>query len=151
VSQPFSVPHLNSRLGDSILLLQHPETNPSVKDLEGHNAFDLYNLTLDRTLTSSLDDGLHLYTWGPHGPLDKVPHVSSGNPEAGIATDGENIPIPKLLFIPSKEKVKSKDEISEKKLGVDARFLSVSLKSVAMTRTQICKVEITLVAMNSQG
>jgi hypothetical protein len=152
VCQLFNVSHLNLCLGDSVLLLQHPEINASLKDLEGYNPFDLYSLTLDRTIISSLEDGpLHLYTWRPHVSLDKVARVSSRNPEASIVKDNENVTIPKPFFIPSKEKVKTKDEISQKKLDIDARFLSVSLKCVAMTRSQICKAEIIFVAMNAQG
>ncbi|KAF9264186.1 hypothetical protein L218DRAFT_926482 [Marasmius fiardii PR-910] len=52
-----------------LLLLQHPTTDPSIKDLEGFTAIDLYNSTVEGTKPdpSSLSfngEGGELFTWG---------------------------------------------------------------------------------------
>ncbi|ESK92025.1 btb domain and ankyrin repeat protein [Moniliophthora roreri MCA 2997] len=57
-------------LGVVLLLLQHPTTDPTIKDLEGFTAFDLYNSTVEGTkpnpniLTSKGEGGGELFTWG---------------------------------------------------------------------------------------
>ena len=61
----------------SLLLLQHPSTDTTLKDLEGYTAFDLYNSTVEGTkpelflspATSTLSPvqsvaGAELFTWG---------------------------------------------------------------------------------------
>jgi hypothetical protein len=50
--------HLSFR----VLLLQCPDIDTSLKDLEGYTAFDLYNSTLDGTKPGTGD--AELYTWG---------------------------------------------------------------------------------------
>jgi len=50
------------RLSFRVLLLQRPDIDTSLKDLEGYTAFDLYNSTLDGTKPGIGD--AELYTWG---------------------------------------------------------------------------------------
>jgi inhibitor of Bruton tyrosine kinase len=51
--------------GNSILLLQRPDIDTSLKDYEGYTAFDLYNSTVEGTKPTTSPDGLYdLFTWG---------------------------------------------------------------------------------------
>jgi hypothetical protein len=48
----------------SLLLLQRPEIDTSLKDLEGYTAFDLYNSTVNGTKPNTGAVNAELYTWG---------------------------------------------------------------------------------------
>ncbi|TDL26497.1 hypothetical protein BD410DRAFT_522344 [Rickenella mellea] len=48
-----------------LLLLQRPEIDTSLKDLEGYTAYDLYNSTVEGTKPKPCDGGVgELFTWG---------------------------------------------------------------------------------------
>jgi hypothetical protein len=47
--------------------LQRSDVDTSLKDLEGHTAFDLYNSTVNDTKPDARDLKTELYTWGTIG------------------------------------------------------------------------------------
>lgn len=47
-----------------LLLLQCPDIDTSLKDLEGYTAFDLYNSTVNDTKPDAGETEAELYTWG---------------------------------------------------------------------------------------
>ncbi|KAG7098474.1 hypothetical protein E1B28_000418 [Marasmius oreades] len=87
-----------------LLLLQHPTTDPSIKDLEGFTAFDLYNSTIegtqpDASALSYNGTGGELFTWGVNRNA-LLAHGDSSNrafpdqvypPKAEIAQDGLDV------------------------------------------------------------
>ncbi|KAL0581914.1 hypothetical protein V5O48_000144 [Marasmius crinis-equi] len=88
-------------LGVVLLLLQHPTTDPSIKDSEGFTAFDLYNSTVEGTKPepSALSEGGELFTWGvnrnallAHGDSsDRAFPDQVYPPKAELAKDGINV------------------------------------------------------------
>ncbi|OBZ74066.1 BTB/POZ domain-containing protein 1 [Grifola frondosa] len=55
----------NGNLASAMLLLQRPDVDKSLRDLEGYTAFDLYNSTLEGTKPVDIGaEGAELFTWG---------------------------------------------------------------------------------------
>ncbi|KAK1230240.1 hypothetical protein PQX77_006668 [Marasmius sp. AFHP31] len=105
-------------LGVALLLLQHPTTDPSIKDLEGFTAFDLYNSTVEGTkpesnALSSDSGGGELYSWG-------------ANRNALLAHgDSSDRAFPDQVFPP-------KAELTQDDINVEARFARAKLREVEM-------------------
>nr|VWO99799.1 FAD-dependent monooxygenase DEP2 (EC (Depudecin biosynthesis cluster protein 2) [Ganoderma boninense] len=97
------------------LLLQRPDIDTSVRDIEGYTPFDLYNSTVEGTVPDHFTArGQELYTWG-----------SNRNAALGVG-DGDDRAIPELVSlrlsaIPETEKL-------------DARFTPIRVRQIAMSR-----------------
>lgn len=50
--------------GYSLLLLQRPDIDTTLKDNEGYTAFDLYNSTIEGTKPHPNDQDAELFMWG---------------------------------------------------------------------------------------
>ncbi|KAL0072316.1 hypothetical protein AAF712_000078 [Marasmius tenuissimus] len=105
-------------LGVALLLLQHSTTDPSIKDLEGFTAFDLYNSTVEGTkpesnALSSDCGGGELYTWG-------------ANRNALLAHgDSSDRAFPDQVFPP-------KADLTQDDINIEARFARAKLREVQM-------------------
>ncbi|KAJ7085719.1 hypothetical protein B0H15DRAFT_846085 [Mycena belliarum] len=78
----------HGNLAAALLLLRRPDIDSSLKDLEGHTAFDLYNSTVHGTApTPSLH--AELYTWGANR------NAALGLVDSGDRTYPDQVSIPK--------------------------------------------------------
>ncbi|KAJ3862317.1 hypothetical protein EV359DRAFT_45418 [Lentinula novae-zelandiae] len=116
-------------LGVVLLLLQHSNTDSTLKDLEGYTAFDLYNSTIEGTkpepslfpATSTISPlqsvgGAELFTWGANR------NASLGHGDSSDRTFPDPVPIPRIV-------PKSPDHVP-----VEDRFARVAVLQVKMGR-----------------
>ncbi|KAJ3888511.1 hypothetical protein GG344DRAFT_53490 [Lentinula edodes] len=116
-------------LGVVLLLLQHSNTDTTLKDLEGYTAFDLYNSTIEGTkpepslfpATSTISPlqsvgGAELFTWGANR------NASLGHGDSSDRTFPDPVPIPHIV-------PKSPDHVP-----VEDRFARVAVLQVKMGR-----------------
>ncbi|KAJ4497730.1 hypothetical protein C8R41DRAFT_917118 [Lentinula lateritia] len=116
-------------LGVVLLLLQHSNTDTTLKDLEGYTAFDLYNSTIEGTkpepslfpATSTISPlqsvgGAELFTWGANR------NASLGHGDSSDRTFPDPVPIPRIV-------PKSPDHVP-----VEDRFARVAVLQVTMGR-----------------
>ncbi|KAF8174215.1 hypothetical protein BJ912DRAFT_1147572 [Pholiota molesta] len=113
----------------ALLLLQRPEIDTSLKDLEGYTAFDLYNSTVNGTKPSAGAVNAELYTWG-----------ANQNAALGLA-DGNDRAYPDHVNIQFKEA-----PANLAKLSVTARFSPVRVRQVQMS-----KLHTVVVTAESEG
>ncbi|KAJ7256495.1 hypothetical protein B0H12DRAFT_1112353 [Mycena haematopus] len=78
----------NGNLAAALLLLQRSDIEISLKDLEGHTAFDLYNTTVHGTAPIHASDA-ELYTWGANR------NAALGLSDSGDRTYPDQVSIPK--------------------------------------------------------
>ncbi|KAJ3814922.1 hypothetical protein F5876DRAFT_31863 [Lentinula aff. lateritia] len=116
-------------LGVVLLLLQHSNTDTTLKDLEGYTAFDLYNSTIEGTkpepslfpATSTISSlqsagGAELFTWGANR------NASLGHGDSSDRTFPDPVPVPRIVL-------KSPDHVP-----VEDRFARVAVLQVKMGR-----------------
>jgi inhibitor of Bruton tyrosine kinase len=117
----------------SLLLLQRPEFDQSVKDNEGYTAFDVFNSTIHGTKPSqSLRSG-DLYVWGANR---SVPYISTEhrynpfnrNAVLGIG-DGSDRTYPDIIQVSRKDDT----SISEEH-GQIARFQPLQVQQIEMSK-----------------
>lgn len=103
-----------------LLLLQRPDIDPSLKDLEGYTPFDLYNSTLNGTKPSLDDKRAELFTWGTnrfvtllHQPHPPHPHPVSQKRSSGTRRRGrQNLPGPNRNPTPNQPSRATEDGFS---------------------------------------
>ncbi|KAF8839385.1 hypothetical protein BDN67DRAFT_905719 [Paxillus ammoniavirescens] len=101
----------------AIILLKRPDTDISIKDMEGYTAFDLYNSTVRSANPSSLEDGhLDLFTWG-----------ANRNAALGLG-DGNDRAHPDHVVL------LKKDALLPATLTVEERFTPVKVREVSMSK-----------------
>ncbi|KAJ4479374.1 hypothetical protein J3R30DRAFT_3702623 [Lentinula aciculospora] len=116
-------------LGVVLLLLQHFNTDATLKDLEGYTAFDLYNSTVEGTrpepfsfpVTSTLSplqslNGAELFTWGANR------NASLGQGDSSDRTFPDHVPVPSSAL-------QSSDHVP-----VEDRFARIGVRQVKMGR-----------------
>ncbi|PIL24898.1 hypothetical protein GSI_12785 [Ganoderma sinense ZZ0214-1] len=97
------------------LLLQRPDIDTTIRDIEGYTPFDLYNSTVEGTVPDHFTTrGQELYTWG-----------SNRNAALGVG-DGDDRAIPELVSL----RVSSVPETEK----LDARFTPIRVRQIAMSR-----------------
>ncbi|THU96002.1 hypothetical protein K435DRAFT_778780 [Dendrothele bispora CBS 962.96] len=120
-------------LGVILLLLQHPNTDPSLKDYEGYTAFDLYNSTIEGTrppigasiapATSNKD--AELFTWGTNR------NASLGHGDTSDRHFPDQVTVPRPL---SSNVHSHSTSSSETSTPVELRFLRPGVRQVKMGR-----------------
>ncbi|KAJ3760008.1 hypothetical protein EV360DRAFT_40745 [Lentinula raphanica] len=112
-------------LGVALLLLQHSNIDPTIKDLEGYTAFDLYNSTVEGTkpqsslfptIRNQTINGAELFTWGANR------NASLGHGDSSDRTFPDQVPVPRIV-------TKGSDE-----LPVEDRFARIGVRQVQMGR-----------------
>ncbi|KAJ3722464.1 hypothetical protein C8R42DRAFT_641833 [Lentinula raphanica] len=112
-------------LGVALLLLQHSNIDPTIKDLEGYTAFDLYNSTVEGTkpqsslfptIRNQTINGAELFTWGANR------NASLGHGDSSDRTFPDQVPVPRIV-------TKGSDELS-----VEDRFARIGVRQVQMGR-----------------
>ncbi|KAF8159222.1 hypothetical protein B0H34DRAFT_394330 [Crassisporium funariophilum] len=106
-----------ANLPAALLLLQHADIDPSLKDLEGYTAYDLYNSTVNGTKPNAGDIKAELFTWG-----------ANRNAALGVG-DGDDRTYPDHVNIKSKE-----DPVELKKKTLVARFSPIGVKQIQMSK-----------------
>ncbi|KAF8071818.1 hypothetical protein FPV67DRAFT_1482821 [Lyophyllum atratum] len=107
----------NANIPTALLLLQRPDTDRSLQDLEGYTAFDLYNSTLNGTKPSADAPYADLYTWG-----------ANRNAALGFA-DGGDRAHPEQIIIHKKE-----GNIQAEKAHLVSRFFPLYVRHVQMSK-----------------
>lgn len=108
----------HANLPAALLLLQRTDIDPSLKDLEGYTAFDLYNSTLNGTKPSASDDKhAELFTWG-----------TNRNAVLGLG-DGDDRIYPDQIVIQPQV-----DPAELQKMGLEARFSPIHVHQVQMSK-----------------
>ncbi|KAI0041827.1 hypothetical protein FA95DRAFT_1639827 [Auriscalpium vulgare] len=123
----------HGNLTAAVLLLQRPDTDASLTDLEGYTAFDLYNTTVENTKPELLERQtlLELFTWG-------------ANRNAALGhNDGDDRAFPEQVHLRRSDKA-----------GGDAAFrqtLAFKLKPAAVRDVQMSRLHTVVVTDEPRG
>ena len=105
----------NGNIATAQLLLQRPDIDANLRDIEGYTPFDLYNSTVEGTVPDHFTRrGQELYTWG-----------SNRNAALGVG-DGDDRAIPELVSL-------RVSAVPETEI-LDARFTPIRVRQIAMSR-----------------
>ncbi|KAF8810432.1 hypothetical protein BYT27DRAFT_7186506 [Phlegmacium glaucopus] len=115
----------SANLPAALLLLQRPDIDTSLKDLEGYTAFDLYNSTVPDTKPDARDLKAELFTWG-----------ANRNAALGHG-DGDDRTYPDRVVIKVKD---------DPKKSLQARF-----SPIFVTQIQMSKLHTALVTSENEG
>ena len=108
----------HGNLSTAILLLQRPDIDVSLRDLEGYTAFDLYNSTLEGTKPASDDtSSADLLTWG-----------ANRNAALGLGNGDDRVYPEQVVIRPPEGSAMSEKE------NVDARFAPIHVRQIAMSK-----------------
>ncbi|TFY58443.1 hypothetical protein EVJ58_g6418 [Rhodofomes roseus] len=108
----------HGNLSTAIILLQRPDIDITLRDLEGYTAFDLYNSTLEGTKPASDDTGsADLLTWG-----------ANRNAALGLGNGDDRVYPEQVVVRPPEGSA-----VSEKE-NIDARFAPIHVQQVVMSK-----------------
>ncbi|KAF8637011.1 hypothetical protein AX17_003108 [Amanita inopinata Kibby_2008] len=103
----------------ALLLLQRPDIDLGLKDLEGYTAIDLYNSSIEGTKPNPSDLDAELYTWG-----------ANVNATLGFP-DGKNRSYPDQIVIQPKEQVSASAASAQ---TLKDRFSPIHVRSIGMSK-----------------
>lgn len=108
----------HGNLSTAITLLQRPDIEVTLRDLEGYTAFDLYNSTLQGTKPASDDtSSADLLTWG-----------ANRNAALGLGDGDDRMYSEQVGIRPLEGSAMSEKE------NVDARFAPIHVQQIAMSK-----------------
>ncbi|KZT68694.1 hypothetical protein DAEQUDRAFT_757422 [Daedalea quercina L-15889] len=108
----------HGNLATAILLLQRPDVDVALRDLEGYTAFDLYNSTLEGTKPAGDDTrSADLLTWG----ANRNAALGLGNSDDRVYPEQVVVRPPEGSAVPETE-------------NIDARFAPIRVRQIVMSK-----------------